>query len=83
MCDILSISHLTSVPNFTASIYPIKLIARQGSILFTFGVPVLVTDVHAEIKLTYQFTEKKKNHGPTKPKNEMVIIESAIKATGL
>ena len=44
--------HLSRITKFTVFISPIKSVTRYESILFTFGLPMLVTDVLA---WTFQF----------------------------
>ena len=68
--------HLTRVPKFTVFISPIKHMTRHESILFTFGLPVLVagalawtfqSDLHFRLKILANLTADWKTRGPTKP----------------
>ena len=73
--------HLTGVLNFIVFYFPIKPVTRHESILFTFGLPVLVAsalawafqfDLHFRSKNLATLTANRKTRSPTKPENKII-----------
>ena len=82
--------HLIHVPKFTDFISPSKPLTIHESILFTLGIPVLVTGVLAWIfqfdfyfvsKILANLTANWKTRGPNKPDNK--LINTNITENGL